>query len=124
MRSLRCSSAPPIWAAYPPNLSPRPSASPLAGIVNGDMSADETQVAWQLMPQHAPVVASDGSHIGITEELLGDKDEDIFHGVVIRRDDGEAVEVPAARVTRMTAKQVMTDLEANEAKHLPPYKGR
>jgi hypothetical protein len=92
--------------------------------VNGGMSADETQVAWQAMPKHAPVVASDGSHIGITEELLGDKDEDIFHGLVIRRDDGEAVEIPATRVRRMTAKQVVTDLEANEAEQLPPYKGR
>jgi len=88
------------------------------------MNADDAQVAWQVMPKHAPVVASDGSQIGITEELLGDKDEDIFHGLVIRRDDGEAVEIPATRVKRMTAKQVMTDLEAHEAEHLPPYKGR
>jgi hypothetical protein len=92
--------------------------------VNGDMNADEVQVAWQVMPKHAPVVASDGSQIGITEELLGDKEEDIFHGLVIRRDDGEAVEIPAGRVRRMTARQVITDLEANEAEHLPPYKGR
>ena len=88
------------------------------------MSADETQVAWQAMPQHAPVVASDGSHIGITEKLLGDVDEDIFHGVVIRRGDGEAVEIPARRVKRMTATQVITDLEAHEADHLPPYRAR
>jgi hypothetical protein len=88
------------------------------------MDGDDVQIAWQVMPKHAPVVGSDGSHIGITEELLGDKDEDIFHGLVIRRDDGEAVEIPAPRVKRMTARQVITDLEANEAEHLPPYRGR
>ncbi len=88
------------------------------------MFDDERQVAWQAMPKHAPVVASDGSHIGTAEKLLGDVDDDIFHGVVIRREDGEAVEIPAARVKRMTASQVITDLEADEAEHLPPYKGR
>jgi hypothetical protein len=92
--------------------------------VNGEMFDDETQLAWQAMPQHVPVVSSAGSHVGTAEKLLGDIDEDIFHGVVIRRDDGEAVEIPAARVKRMTAGHVITDLEADEAEHLPPYKGR
>jgi hypothetical protein len=81
-------------------------------------------VAWQAMPQHAPVMASDGSHIGTAEKLLGDVDEDIFHGLVMRREDGEAVEIPATRVTRMTAAHVVTDLEADEADSLPPYQGR
>jgi len=88
------------------------------------MFDDETQVAWQAMPRNAPVVASDGTHVGTAEKLLGDVDEDIFHGVVVRRGDGEAVEIPAARVMRMTAQHVITDLEADEAEHLPPYKGR
>jgi hypothetical protein len=88
------------------------------------MFEDETQVAWQAMPQYAPVVASDGSHIGTAEKLLGDVDEDIFHGVVMRREDGEAVEIPATRVKRMTASHVVTDLEADEAEKLPPYRGR
>ncbi len=88
------------------------------------MFEDERQGAWQAMPPHAPVVASDGSHIGTAEKLLGDVDDDIFHGVVIRREDGEAVEIPATRVKRMTAGHVITDLDADEAEHLPPYKGR
>ena len=88
------------------------------------MFDDEAQVAWQAMPRNAPVVASDGTHVGTSERLLGDLDEDIFHGVVIRRGDGEAVEIPAARVKRMTAQHVITDLEADEAERLPPYKGR
>jgi hypothetical protein len=83
---------------------------------------NETQVAWQAMPQHAPVVASDGSEIGTTEKLLGDLDDDIFHGVVIRRGDGEAIEIPARRITRMTERHVVTDLQAAEAEALPPYR--
>jgi hypothetical protein len=85
---------------------------------------DETQVAWQAMPQHAPVVASDGSEIGTTEKLLGDLDDDIFHGVVVRRGDGEAIEIPARRIKRMTARRVVTDLNAGEAETLPPYRAR
>ena len=88
------------------------------------MFENETQVAWQAMPQHAPVVSSDGSEIGTTEKLLGDLNEDIFHGVVIRRRDGEAVEIPATRIKRMTAHRVVTDLQANEAETLPPYRER
>jgi hypothetical protein len=83
---------------------------------------NETQVAWQAMPQHAPVVASDGSEIGTTEKLLGDLDDDIFHGVVIRRGDGEAIEIPARRIKRMTERHVVTDLQAAEAEALPPYR--
>ena len=92
--------------------------------MNGDVFEDETQLAWQAMPKHAPVVASDGSHIGTAEKLLGDVEEDIFHGVVLRREDGEAVEIPATRVKRMTAEHVITDLGVDEEKSLPRYKGR
>jgi len=88
------------------------------------MFDDEAQVAWQAMPVNAPVLASDGTHVGTAERLLGDVDDDIFHGVVVRRGDGEAVEIPAARVKRMTAKRVITDLEPDEAERLPPYKRR
>ncbi len=86
------------------------------------MFENETQVAWQAMPQHAPVVASDGSEIGTTEKLLGDLDDDIFHGVVIRRGDGEAIEIPARRIKRMTERHVVTDLQTTEAEALPPYR--
>ncbi len=85
---------------------------------------DETQVAWTAMPEHAPVVSADGTEIGKAEKVLGDRDEDIFHGVVMRRDDGEAIEIPAERIQRMTDRHVVTDLAAEEAKGLPPYRGR
>ncbi|HEY3085581.1 MAG TPA: hypothetical protein VGK28_08995 [Candidatus Dormibacteraeota bacterium] len=88
------------------------------------MFENETQVAWQAMPEHAPVVASDGTEIGKTEKLLGDVEDDIFHGVVIRRGDGEAIEIPAKRIKRMTERHVVTDLGADEAASLPPYRAR
>jgi hypothetical protein len=86
------------------------------------MFENEIEIAWQAMPDHAPVVAADGSRIGTTEKVLGDLEDDIFHGVVIRRDDGEAVEIPAARIKRVTQQHVITDVGHQEAKTLPAYK--
>ncbi len=88
------------------------------------MFEDETPVAWQAMPQHAPVVASDGTEIGTAVKWLGDQDGDIFHGIVARRRAGEAVEIAAKRIQRITEKHVITNLEASEAEALPGYKGR
>lgn len=89
------------------------------------MFEDETPVAWTMVPRHAAVVAADGSEIGTADSLLGDQDEDIFHGVVVRRSqDGELVEVPAARVTRMTANHIVTDLAASDTGALPAYRRR
>jgi hypothetical protein len=85
---------------------------------------DETPVAWQAMPRNAAVVASDGTEIGIAEKWLGDQEEDIFHGIVVKRRDGEAIEVPALRIKRVTDKHVVTDLAAGEAEALPAYKAR
>ena len=88
------------------------------------MFEDETPVAWQAMPRNAAVVASDGIEIGIAEKWLGDQEEDIFHGIVVKRRDGEAIEVPALRIKRVTDKHVVTDLAPGEAEALPAYKAR
>lgn len=86
------------------------------------MFEDETAVAWQAMPPHAPVVDADGGEIGTVAQVLGDEDEDIFHGVAVRRKhDGVTVEIPAARIKRVTTEHVMTDLSGDEAGALPRY---
>ncbi len=87
------------------------------------MFEDETTVAWRAMPRHAPVVGADGAEIGTAETLLADEDEDIFHGIVLKRKpDGEKVEVPARRITRITTRRVVTDLGPSDAQALPAYK--
>jgi hypothetical protein len=89
------------------------------------MFDDETPVAWQVMPRHAPVVAADGSEIGASDSLLADLDEDIFHGIVMKRkQDGEKVEIPARRITRITTRRVITDLTAGEVESLAAYRER
>lgn len=79
------------------------------------MFEDETTIAWTSLPPQTPVVASDGSEIGHTEQVLGDTNEDIFHGLAVKRhSDGSVVEVPAARIKRMTERHVVTDLGGSE----------
>jgi len=87
------------------------------------MFDDETPVAWQAVPRHAPVVASDGSEIGTAESILGDEAEDIFHGVAVKlSDDGKTVEIAAARIKKMTKLHIVTDLTPDDAKVLPLYR--
>ena len=87
------------------------------------MLEDETPVAWQAMPRHAPVVAGDGTEIGTADSVLADEDEDIFHGIVLKRKpDGDKVEVPARRITRITTRRVITDLGPSDAATLPAYR--
>lgn len=86
------------------------------------MFDEETEIAWKAVRPHTLVVAGDGTELGSVEQILGDVEEDIFHGVALKRaDDGEVVEVPAGRITRTTAQHVVTDLTHDEATSLPLY---
>ncbi|HET7419732.1 MAG TPA: hypothetical protein VFL27_05085 [Candidatus Dormibacteraeota bacterium] len=87
------------------------------------MFEDETTIAWPATPRHAPVVDAQGHEIGAVSRVLGDESEDIFHGVAMRRvHDGQAVEIPAARIKRITVGHVITDLSSDEVAQLAPYR--
>jgi hypothetical protein len=85
------------------------------------MFDDEPAVAWTAMPYRAKVVAADDSEIGSAESLLGDESEDIFHGIVVKR-SGKLVEIPAARIKKITTGGVVTDLASDEVMALQPYR--
>ncbi len=85
------------------------------------MFEDETPIAWTAMPKHTPVVGTGGSEIGVAETVIADPNEDIVHGLVLRRGDGARVEVPAARIKKMTERHVVTDLAEDEVDKLAPY---
>jgi len=87
------------------------------------MYDDETPVAWRAMPYRATVVAADGSEIGRAESLLADDKEDIFHGIVVKHGrGGKAFEIPAARITKITEKHLVTDLTSDDVAALTPYR--
>jgi len=84
---------------------------------------EEREVAWLAMPEKAPVMDEAGEEIGRTEELLGDKADDIFHGIVVKlARGGRKVEVRADRIPKITTHRVYTDLAADELEQLPEYR--
>jgi len=84
---------------------------------------DEQEVAWLAMPEKAPVMGEAGEEIGRAEGLLGDKGDDIFHGIVLKlAAGGRKVEVRADRIPKITTRRVYTDLAADELEQLPEYK--
>ena len=87
------------------------------------MADTEPTVAWTAMSYRCRVLGADGAEIGRAESLLGDEAADIFHGIAMRRaSDHQTVEVPAARVKRITASAVSTDLAASDVASLAPYR--
>jgi hypothetical protein len=87
------------------------------------MEEEEHEVAWLAMPEKAPVMDEAGDEIGRTEELLGDREDDIFHGIVVKlAKGGQKVEVRADRIPKITTRRVYTDLAADELEKLPEYR--
>jgi hypothetical protein len=86
------------------------------------MFEDEPAIAWKAMPYRATVVAMDGTDIGTAESLLGDEEEDIFHGIAVKTRSGRLVEIPAVHVKKITAKGVVTDLDASGVAALGNYR--
>jgi hypothetical protein len=84
---------------------------------------EEREVAWLAMPEKAPVMGESGEEIGRMEEVLGDTEDDIFHGIVLKlARGGHKVEVRADRIPKITTSRIYTDLAADELEHLPPIK--
>src|SRR5262245_28232864 len=97
---------------------------PPAGVPDpGMMVSMEDQISWKATPYRAPVLDSRGQEIGRTASLLGDEEEDIFHGLAVRlTHGGRMVDVPAARISRITATAVQTDVRPDEVASLEPYR--
>jgi len=86
------------------------------------MFEDQDAVAWTAMPYRARVVTAEGDEIGTAESLLGDEEEDIFHGIAVKTKGGRLAEIPAQRIKRITQQGVATDLNASEVPELPAYR--
>jgi hypothetical protein len=83
----------------------------------------EDQVSWRVTPYRAPVLDTRGQEIGRTASLLGDEEQDIFHGLAVRlAHGGRVVDLPAARISRITATFVQTDVRPDEVASLESYR--
>jgi hypothetical protein len=82
------------------------------------MEAERT-VSWMAIHQNARVIDRDGTDIGHVEAVLGDEEDDIFHGLALNlKGWGGHVELPADRIQRITAERIYTDLGSDEGKSL------
>lgn len=84
---------------------------------------DERVVAWTAVPDKAPVVDRSGAEIGKVDAVLGDEDDDIFHGLAVNlKGLAGIVEVAANKVDRITTERVYTSLAPEQVDDLPPFK--
>jgi len=83
---------------------------------------EEKQVAWLVTPKEAPVMGPSGELLGEVRAVLGDDEDNIFHGLAMKpANGGSLVEVPGARVERITTERVYTSLNADDVASLEPY---
>jgi hypothetical protein len=76
-------------------------------------------VSWFVVRKGWSVHARDGSQIGRVEEVVGEKEEDIFNGLVIATGFFTARYVPSERVREITDGRVDLDLGPDEVDALP-----
>jgi uncharacterized protein YrrD len=81
-------------------------------------------VAWLVVEPGWEVVASDGEKVGVVDEVLGDKNADIFDGLAV--DQGllkKAKYVPSERVGEIVEGRVTLDLSKAAFDALSEYEG-
>lgn len=82
----------------------------------------EPQVSWMAIERNADVVTSDGSEAARVVEVAGDRDADIFSGLVVKTGALDTKRfLPAEHVTAIWAQRVQTDLTAGSVEELAPF---
>lgn len=83
---------------------------------------DEQPIAWTAIAPGTPLRCSDGSAAGRVVDVLGSRDEDVFHGLVVALEGRRAV-ILADFVGAMTTGHVETTLTPAEVRALPDDEG-
>jgi hypothetical protein len=86
-------------------------------------SADTDEpIAWRAIVEDEPARSSDGETVGTVCDVLGSKEDDIFHGVVIHLGRlGHRVFVDADDVSLITSSHVEVSLTSAEIHALLPH---
>jgi hypothetical protein len=80
------------------------------------------QLSWLVIEVGWKVVSSDGQEIGYVEDVVGDRDEDIFNGLSISLDFlDEPRYVPSEKVGRIFEDRVEIQFTASEAERLDEF---
>jgi uncharacterized protein YrrD len=84
---------------------------------------DSTPIAWRAIVYGTPVLGADGNRIGSVREVLGDDEDDVFHGLRIAVDGSakDDVVVMADDVASIASDTITTDMTREDALALPRY---
>jgi hypothetical protein len=83
---------------------------------------DEIPISYLAAVRGTPVLASTGTQIGTLEHVLQVPEVDVFDGIVIATDDGLRF-IDADLVLQITRSRIRCDLDAAQARQLPPPDG-
>lgn len=82
----------------------------------------EAQVSWKAIERDAVVVTADGSEAGHVVEVAGDRDADIFSGLVVKAGPLDSKRfLPAEQVTAIWPHRVQVDLTSDAVAALAPF---
>jgi hypothetical protein len=82
---------------------------------------DNDPISWRAIVYGMPVLASDGTKMGIIKEVLGSDEEDIFHGVRVAVDGHKDVMLLAEDISGLTTGAVTAALTPADFHALPDY---
>ena len=77
------------------------------------------RIAYTVLAEGTPVLASDGTEVGAVKRVLADEGTDIFDGITIDL-DGERF-VDAAKIADLYERAVVLTVSAREAGELPEH---
>jgi hypothetical protein len=81
---------------------------------------DDTPISWKAIPPHTALLSTDGQNVGQVFEVLGSREEDIFHGLIVTV-GGQHRVLTSDCVTGISAAGVETDHSAADLATLPVY---
>lgn len=83
---------------------------------------DTDPIAWLALEEGTPIVASDGEQVGKVDEVIADRQKDIFSGITFRPKVLDTpVFVPADKIGRMTEGSVELAITSGEVGGLEAY---
>jgi hypothetical protein len=82
-----------------------------------------TPVSWLVVERGWKVIGVDGTELGTVEEVLGDKNADIFDGLALATDVFHARYVPSEQVSEISDGEVHVALREPDVERLEPYEG-
>lgn len=77
-------------------------------------------ISYELLDAGVPVLSSDGQQVGTVGAVLGDRGEDIFHGLLVKTPGHGIRFVEAASIASLHEHGVDLRIDAVAAQALPP----